>query len=363
MKNKGFTLVELLAVIAVLMLLVAVIAPKVMEQLNTSKTITQQEQINTLINITKIYTNEHTDRLPNENQTSIITIDELMQSGMISKKQIIDPKTKEEMIGCIKITNENNKFKYEYSKNRCDEVVIVTLDAQGGKLEKTTKNVIIGQKYGELPTPTKDGYTFMGWNGNNLASMINSNNYTITHHRDRTTSEFKTENNMNYIRVYGNSSASSIDTSWNIIDNNELNLTAGSVYNLSFDVRSKNALAIQLIKQTGSNAGNTAIYKENNNSRDNVIGNIDNNVNFDNDGEWHHFSSQIEIQQTTSHAILVIGNDAPNLYGENSYIDIANIQLEKGNIETEYEPYYITENVIVTQGQNHTLKAIWKANS
>ena len=110
-------------------------------------------------------------------------------------------------------------------------------------------------------------------------------------------------------------------------------------------------------------AGNSYPAAFNSDPTGTIIGSIDSNVNFDNDGEWHHFSSQIEIQQTTPHAILVIGNDAPNLYGENSYIDIANIQLEKGNIETEYEPYYITENVIVTQGQNHTLKAIWKANS
>ena len=33
----------------------------------------------------------------------------------------------------------------------------------GDKLENNTKEVIYGEKYGELPTPTRAGYTFMGW--------------------------------------------------------------------------------------------------------------------------------------------------------------------------------------------------------
>lgn len=120
MKNKGFTLVELLAVVAILMLLISVITPKVMSQLNTSKDVTQKEQINTLIDITKIYTNQNTNKLPEEDHTSIITIEELKQSGLINKNEIIDPKTKEQITGCIRITIENNKYKYEYSKNNCE---------------------------------------------------------------------------------------------------------------------------------------------------------------------------------------------------------------------------------------------------
>lgn len=363
MNNKAFTLIELLAVVTILLALILIITPKVINQLESSENITEKEQINTLINVTKIYTNQNTSKLPDENETTIITIEELKQSGLINKDQILNPKTKEEIIGCIIVRNQNNKIEYEYSKDECDNLITVTLDPKGGILEKTQKNIMLGEKYGELPTPTKSGYIFMGWNGKNLAPSINGNDYTITNFKDRTTSEFRTENNINYIRINGNSSTTSIDTSWNIQSNYELAVTTGGIYNLSFDVRSENALATQLVKQTGSNAGNTGIYNENLSTKDNIIGGIYNNFNFDNDGEWHHFSSTIEIQQTSSNAILVIGNDSPNLYGTDSYIDIANIQLEEGNTETTHEPYYITENVIVTQNQDHTLNAIWRTNS
>ena len=41
--------------------------------------------------------------------------------------------------------------------------VIVTFDANGGNVSETTKSVYYGQPIGELPTPTRDYYTFLGW--------------------------------------------------------------------------------------------------------------------------------------------------------------------------------------------------------
>ena len=47
----------------------------------------------------------------------------------------------------------------------------VTLNPNGGVLSETTKEVINGSYYGELPIPTREGYTFLGWNYNeNLLS-------------------------------------------------------------------------------------------------------------------------------------------------------------------------------------------------
>ena len=39
----------------------------------------------------------------------------------------------------------------------------VTFDAKGGSVSPTSKSVVIGEKYGTLPTPTRDGYRFDGW--------------------------------------------------------------------------------------------------------------------------------------------------------------------------------------------------------
>ena len=41
--------------------------------------------------------------------------------------------------------------------------IVVTFDAQGGKTSITTKEVLMGSKYGTLPTTTQYGYNFIGW--------------------------------------------------------------------------------------------------------------------------------------------------------------------------------------------------------
>ena len=39
----------------------------------------------------------------------------------------------------------------------------VTFNADGGTVTANTKTVTFGNAYGELPTPTRSGYTFAGW--------------------------------------------------------------------------------------------------------------------------------------------------------------------------------------------------------
>ena len=39
----------------------------------------------------------------------------------------------------------------------------LTFDAQGGEVSPSTKTVTYGDAYGDLPTPTRSGYTFKGW--------------------------------------------------------------------------------------------------------------------------------------------------------------------------------------------------------
>ena len=69
-----------------------------------------------------------------------------------------------------------------------EEAKTVTFDPDGGIIpagtdwtgsgNSATKDVTLGLTYGELPEPTKEGYTFKGWNGKNLFNpdtMIISN--------------------------------------------------------------------------------------------------------------------------------------------------------------------------------------------
>lgn len=243
----------------------------------------------------------------------------------------------------------------------------VTFDPTIGQINQKTKQVKYNEPYGELPTPTREGYKFIGWTSKNLAPEINNQNYNLYNYENRTTTEFREENGTNYIRINGNTSDTNIDTMWAIHSTQKMKLNQGE-YTLSFDVRTQNALATQSIKKIiveGSNTiGRTGIYVNQSVPyvKTNVLSNIENDYIFDNDGQWHHFTSKVTIPYYTNDALITIGNDAPNLYGPNSYIDIKNIQLEPGNTATAYEPYFgnITSDTIVTRGENHTLYAMWE---
>jgi len=55
---------------------------------------------------------------------------------------------------------------------------VVTFDPNGGSVSTTSKIVIYGDKYGSLPTPTRAGYTFIGWTTvkNDKDTLITENN-------------------------------------------------------------------------------------------------------------------------------------------------------------------------------------------
>lgn len=318
MKNKGFTLVELLAAVAILMLLITIITPKVIKQLSSAENITQQEQIDSLINIAKIYTNQNTEKLPEKNNISVISIQELIESGLINKTQILDPKTNEELTGCIIIKDEN-KYKYEYN-NKCDQVT-VTFDPNGGTIDQTSKNVIPNETYGELPTPTREGYTFMGWNGKNkLAIPVEYVTAAETRIMPIEEMFFAKAGNYAYTRTVSNA------TQWR---------EAIAIKNIDGENLSEN----DYIPTPGFYY--SAPY-----------------------GTWLLGANTSDTTRTFT---ITIKEDCyikfMLMFGDASEATIiTNAQLEEGEEATPFEPYYITNDTTVVQENNHTLKAIWQAN-
>ena len=312
--NKGFTLIELLAVVVILITIIVIITPKVFKQLKTAENVTDKEQINAIINATQLYMNQNTNLLPEQNEMNIISLNELKESGLIKSSQILNPSTKKELTGCIVVKYEKNKYKYEYKEeNDCNNVITVTFDPQGGQLDQTTKNVIPNETYGELPTPTREGYTFMGWNGKNLLNIDKMTNDALINNNDGTyTIWYKSTGR------YGEYFDVDIPENTKLIMNYEL-----LEYNGTYPA------PLQIV---GTGDGN-AFYISNKNSVKNV------NINI----------SKIRIYQEGTQPI-------------GTYTKFKNLQLEEGDTATPYEPYYITSDTTVVQSSNHTLKAIWQAN-
>lgn len=243
--------------------------------------------------------------------------------------------------------------------------MMVSFDSNGGE-PSNIADIEVGEgkaygKYAEWPSdPTREGYTFKGWS-TNLADVISENNYSIYNFDNRTTSEFRNDGeflgltNQPYIRIKGNESNSNIDTLWSISAKNEINVTAGKKYILSFYARSENSIRTQYIGMySNSVSGKTSIGWS-----DGSITYLEEDINFDNDGEWHLITKEFIAPDNVSTGKIKIGNDIPNIYGTNSYIDIANIHFS----EDESIVPYITQSTPVTQTQDHTLKAVWTPNT
>ena len=245
----------------------------------------------------------------------------------------------------------------------------VTANANGGSIPSTsgwtgsgasaTKSVTYTSTYGTLPTPTKPGYTFAGWT-DNLADVINEDNYRRTNYASRTPSELKNDGNIDnlfnqpYVRFNGYQEDSNADTSYSIKNNNPISVEPGETYTLKFYVRSQNAVGTQYMCSTHYDSYNCTRIEWGDGTRTY----LSSSKGFKNDGEWHVISETFVVPSGVTSANLSIGNDSPNLYGVGSYLDIGGIMFYK-NTSDSLNGYNIENTSIVAIPNNHTIKAKW----
>ena len=122
--KKGFTLVELLAVLTVLGVIALISFPVVTKQINESKEKSYKNQIKTIIDASKRWAFDNDDLLPYEDteyDSITVYLDSIQVSGYLQASDIIDPRTDEIMTGCIEITYdiEYNQHDYKYIRD-CD---------------------------------------------------------------------------------------------------------------------------------------------------------------------------------------------------------------------------------------------------
>ena len=102
--KKGFSLVELLAVVVILGLVVLISIPIVNNSINKSKEKAREVQIEEIIKAAKKYAIKNSYVLPEDvgSHTSI-EIETLINENYIDTDQIIDPVTETPITGCINI--------------------------------------------------------------------------------------------------------------------------------------------------------------------------------------------------------------------------------------------------------------------
>ena len=91
MKKKGFTLVELLAVIIILSLVLVIAVPSVNKYIKQSKEKAYNTQISTIIEAAQAYASANSGLLPRKEEFVVkITLGQLKSSGLI-KEEVKNP--------------------------------------------------------------------------------------------------------------------------------------------------------------------------------------------------------------------------------------------------------------------------------
>lgn len=123
MNRKGFTLIELIAVITILGIIALITVPIMYNSIKNAKEKMYEEQKLRIVDVAKKYALENEAIIRTdleENYTQVITLEQLKADNYLEQKDIINPVNDEIMNGCIlvKYTVSNDEFKYSYS-NTC----------------------------------------------------------------------------------------------------------------------------------------------------------------------------------------------------------------------------------------------------
>ncbi len=95
MKNKGFTLIEILGVVTILAVIMLIAVQPVTKIIKNSKEETYEKQLDAIVEAARLWGNEHREELPqNNDETLIITISQLQQSGYLDE-DLVNPETQE----------------------------------------------------------------------------------------------------------------------------------------------------------------------------------------------------------------------------------------------------------------------------
>ncbi len=119
--KKGFTLVELLAVIILIGITCLIVFPEVNDAMNRSKQKAYETQIKNLINSTKEMVIKDTSILPDINSSNIVCVSptQLKEAGKIESDIINDPRKSGDFINgyiLISYSTDYNQYIYEYSE-------------------------------------------------------------------------------------------------------------------------------------------------------------------------------------------------------------------------------------------------------
>ncbi len=126
MKNKGFTLIELIGTVVILAIIALVVLPATLNVMKSS----QEEVDKSVIQIVERAADEYVHNNLNDYPKQLETQTEKKDNGTISVQELVNKGYIEQSVydkhenihdSCIKITSNSQKYFYEFKKECVDE--------------------------------------------------------------------------------------------------------------------------------------------------------------------------------------------------------------------------------------------------
>ena len=112
--KKGFTLVELLAIITIMGLIALIAIPTVVTMIKNSRKDLCEIEVKNIISSAKNWAGNNMDLLPEENESITVSIKTLKEKGYLSS-DLNNPLNGELIEDTLEVTIYNNKGNLEYS--------------------------------------------------------------------------------------------------------------------------------------------------------------------------------------------------------------------------------------------------------
>ena len=151
MNKRGFTLIEIIAIIILLSVIALITYPVINNLITDSKEKLYEKQINELERLSNTWVTKNINKLKTKDgYVYDLSFEELNEQGFTSDKQIKNPKTGKNLTGCMKVT-------YNSSKNGYDVAYDESCTTSGEAKEETDLACFKFEPYNDSGVEIKNG--------------------------------------------------------------------------------------------------------------------------------------------------------------------------------------------------------------